>query len=339
MNKIKVEDSVGMVLAHDITRIIPGEFKGVAFKKGHLIAEKDIPELLKIGKEHIYIMELSVNQLHEDDAALRIAPAVSDENLTWTNPKEGKSAIKSSCRGLLNVNAQGLKQINQIGDLIVSTLKTNTPVSPGQTIASTRIIPLVIDQWKIEQVELMSSQFYPILSVKPFYSMKFGGVVTGSEIYKGLIKDEFDEYVAEKTKSYGCQYLKKVIVPDDPQKIASAIHELKEAGCELILTTGGMSVDPDDVTKLGIQYSGAEVLSYGTPVLPGAMFLYANLDDTIILGLPACVFYHKATVYDLILIRVLAGEKITADTVADMAHGGLCLNCSHCQYPVCPFGK
>ncbi len=339
MKKIKAEKAVGTILAHDITRIIPGKFKGVAFKKGHVITGEDLPELLRLGKRYLYVLELRQDQLHENEAALRIAPAVSGPNLRWTEPAEGKSNIISLVTGLLKVNVEGLLRINKLENIIISTLKTNFPCQKDQVVAATRIIPLMISQKKIEKVESLARRFGPILQVLPYRRLRFGGVVTGSEIYQGLIKDEFDQYVAQKALDYGCQYLKKIIVPDDAAAISRAVLELKELGCDLILTTGGLSVDPDDVTRKGIRKAGARIISYGSPVLPGAMFLYARLGEIPILGLPACVYYYDTTVYDLFLPRVLAGEEITKNDIAETGHGGLCLNCSNCRYPVCPFGK
>ena len=340
MKKIKVEDAVGTVLAHDITRIIPGKFKGVGFKKGYIVRAEDVPELLKLGKRHLYVMALSEREIHEDDAALRIAPALSDDSLEWSQPREGKSNIVSRHDGLFKVDVGGLLRVNKLGDLIVSTLKTNFPVRKGQTVAATRIIPLVTQRRKIERLESLAAKYHPVLQVRPYRKLRVGGVATGSEIYKGLIKDEFDKYVAAKIAHYGSEFVKKIVVPDDVGAIADAILELKAMGCDLILTSGGLSVDPDDVTRKGVRRAGARIVAYGSPILPGAMFLYARMDDDIqILGLPACVFYYATTVYDLFLPRALAGEPITKNTIAEMGHGGLCMNCKTCRYPVCPFGK
>ena len=339
MRKIRVEKAVGTVLAHDITRIIPGKFKGVGFKKGHVVREEDIAELLKLGKRFLYVMELSANQLHEDDAALRIARAIAGSNLSWTEPREGKSNIVSDCEGLLKVNAAGLLKINKLGSIIVATLKTNSPCRAGQIIAGTRIIPLTIPTRKIAKLEELAAGNLPILQILPYRKMRVGAVVTGSELYNGLIKDEFDHYVGQKIINYGCELVKKIVVPDDAQAISRAILELKDLGCELILTTGGLSVDPDDVTRKGIRKAGAEIISYGSPILPGAMLLYAKLEGRPILGLPACVYYSPSTAYDLVLPRILAGEEITKSMVAEMGHGGLCMHCETCRYPVCPFGK
>jgi hypothetical protein len=337
--KIKAQNAVGSALAHDITRILPGKFKGVGFKKGHIIQKEDIPELLKIGKQHIYVLNLNRDQLHEDDAALRIAAAICGDNLTWSEPGEGKSNIVSQQDGLFKVNTRGLQRINKLGNIIVATLKTNMPCKKGLKVAATRIIPLLIAEKKIARLESLAHQYHPILQLKPYRKLRVGGVVTGSEISQGLIKDEFDHYVARKVKDYGCELVKKIIVPDKPRSIAGAVIDLKALGCELILTTGGLSVDPDDVTRKGIMQTGAKMVAYGSPVLPGAMFLYALLDSVTILGLPACVFYHPTTIYDLILPRILAGKKITKNEIAEMGHGGLCLDCEICRFPHCSFGK
>ena len=339
MKKVKVEKAVGMVLAHDITRIIPGKFKGVGFKKGHIVQEKDIPELKKLGKNHIYVLNLSGNKLHEDDAALRIAFAISGDQLHWTEPVEGKSSIISNAKGLVKVNPSVLLKINKLGDIIVSTVKNNFPCQKNQVVAATRIIPLTIRAQKIERLEKLVQSQHPVINVKPYRTLKVGAVVTGSEIYEGIIQDEFDKFVGKKIREYGSRVVKKIKSPDHPNDIGNAVGKLRDLKCDLILTTGGLSVDPDDVTPQGIKQIGAEIIAYGAPVLPGAMFLYAKLDGIPILGLPACVYYHETTIFDLTFPRVLAGDEITKNEIAQMGHGGLCLDCEKCQFPVCPFGK
>jgi len=337
LQKIHIKNAVGTVLAHDLTRIVPGKSKGPAFKKGHIVQQDDIPQLLKMGKEHLYVLDLSGGLVHEDDAALRIARAVSGANLSWTQPKEGKSSMVTECDGLLKIDVDKLLQINRLDDIIVSTLKNTYPCKKGQIVAATRIIPLVIPEDRISELEHITHAGGPVLQIRPFRKLKFGGVVTGSEIHSGLIKDGFDQFVARKAEQFGCEMIKKIVVPDDTDAIANAIRELCDIGCELILTTGGLSVDPDDVTRRGVRTSGAEIINYGSPVLPGAMVLYAKRDKVPILGLPACVFYHKTTIYDILLPRILTDERITKDTFAKMGHGGLCLDCDECRYPVCPF--
>jgi molybdenum cofactor synthesis domain-containing protein len=332
MKKVKVENAVGMVLAHDITRIIPGKYKGVGFKKGHIVKEEDVPELLKLGKKHLYVLNLSVDHLHEDDAALRIARAICGKKLYWTDPSEGKSNIISETDGIVKVDRTALLKINKLGKIIVSTLKNNFPVQKDQIVAATRIIPLTLNVKKIERLEDVAKKQHPVIRLKPYRQLKVGTVVTGSEIYDGIIRDEFDKYVGKKVRAYGSRIVKKILVPDKVDAIAKAVGELMDLGCELILTTGGLSVDPDDVTRQGVKKIGAEVVAYGAPVLPGAMFLYARLKGTPILGL-------ESTIFDLIFPRVLAGDLVSKNEIAEMGHGGLCLNCDRCQFPVCPFGK
>jgi molybdenum cofactor synthesis domain-containing protein len=339
MKKVKVENAVGLVLVHDITRIIPGKFKGVGFKKGHIVRKDDVPELIKLGEKHLYVLNLSANHLHEDDAALRIARAICGKRLHWTDPVEGKSNIISEADGIVKIDRAALLKINKLGKIIVSTLKNNFPVQKDQIVAATRIIPLTLNVKKIERLESIARKQHPVIRIMPYRQLKVGAVVTGTEIYDGVIQDEFDKYVAKKIRAYGSRIVKKILVPDKVEAIAKAVGELMDLGCDLILTTGGLSVDPDDLTRQGVKKIGAEVVAYGAPVLPGAMFLYARLKDTPILGLPACVYYHESTIFDLMLPRVLAGDNISKNEIAEMGHGGLCLNCDRCQFPVCPYGK
>ncbi len=337
--KIKVEDAVGTVLAHDMTRITRGEFKGVAFKKGHVVKEQDIPNLLKIGKQTLYVLDLGEDQLHEDDAAKRIATAISAPDLEFTEPREGKINIVTQQPGLLKINVDGLFEVNRMDKIIVATLKDNFPCKKGEIIAGTRIIPLTIETERIVALEELTQKFDTILSVKPYRSLKVGAVVTGSEVYKGLITDDFGPSIGKKIIDAGCTLEKKITVPDNETKICEAVLELKNLGCDMIVTTGGLSVDPDDVTRMGVLKSGAKETFYGSPVLPGAMLMVSKLDKVDVVSLPACVFYYGKTVFDLIFPRVLAGECITKDDIARMGHGGLCMNCGVCHYPVCSFGR
>ena len=339
MKKIKVEKAVGSVLAHDITRIVPGKFKGVGFKRGHIVTAGDIPELLKLGKRHLYVLNLSQSKMHEDEAALAIAEAISAKTIRWTAPSEGKSSLIARQSGLLKINVKALLRINKLENIIVSTRRTDFACRKDQIVAATRIIPLTIARKKIERLIAIAAKGDPVVNVMPFRKMKVGAVVTGSELTDGLIRDEFDRYVGRKIRSYGSKIVKKILVTDDVTDIATAVTQLVSRGCDLVITTGGLSVDPDDVTRLGIRITGAKTLAYGTPVLPGAMFLYARLNNTPILGLPACVYFHPTTIFDLVLPRVLAGDVIDKNTLAALGHGGLCLDCEECRFPVCPFGR
>ncbi|NOX33092.1 MAG: molybdopterin-binding protein [Deltaproteobacteria bacterium] len=339
MKKIKVEDAVGTILAHDMTRIIRGKFKGVGFKKGHIVQKEDIPKLLKIGKQYLYVLDLEKDTLHEDDAARKIAGAISGNDLEFSEPREGKINISTNHAGLLKINVDALLRVNKMESIIVATLKNNFPCKKGEIIAATRIIPLTIPAKNIKALETLAKETGTILSVKPYRSLKVGAVVTGSEVFNGLITDDFGPSVGKKITDAGCTLVKKTLVPDEVKAISNAILKLKHLGCELIITTGGLSVDPDDVTRNGVIKTGARVTFYGSPVLPGAMLMVSMLDKIPVISLPACVFYYKQTVFDLIFPRVLAGEKIKEDDIAAMGHGGLCMNCKVCHYPVCSFGR
>lgn len=339
MKKIPVEKAVGHVLCHDITKIVPGEFKGPAFKKGHIIREKDIPELLKLGKEHIYVWETRPGILHENEAAVRMARAAGGENIRLSEPAEGKVNLISTIRGLLKVNVAALARMNAIEEIMMATLHNNRVVGENCPVAGTRVIPLVIEESKIVLVEEICREAGGILSVRPFKPLITGVVVSGSEVYHGRIEDAFGPVVRRKVEAFGCPVIHQVIVPDDKERIAAAAREMLDRGAEMILITGGMSVDPDDLTPAAVKSLGAQVVTYGAPVLPGAMFLLAYLGNIPVMGLPGCVMYARTTIFDLVLPRVLAGERLTRQDIAGLGHGGLCLGCADCHFPHCPLGK
>jgi len=337
MQSIRVEDSVGTVLCHDITKIIPGEFKGRAFKKGHIIIREDIPELLNLGKEHLYVWDIKDNQLHENEAAIRLAKAIKGQGISISEPKEGKVNLTADYDGLFAVEEDLLIQINMIDDMVLATRSNRRPVRKGDTLAGVRVVPLIIDEKVIRNVENISAT-KQIVQVKPFRELKAGIITTGSEVFSGRIEDKFGPAVQQKLENYGCEIIKQIIVPDDVEQISKAVRTLIDLGAELVLTTGGMSVDPDDVTPRAVRETGADIVTYGAPVLPGAMLMVAYLDDVPILGLPGCVMYHSITIFDILLPSVLAGERITRPMVAKLGLGGLCLNCGVCRYPICTFG-
>ncbi len=339
LRKVHVEKAVGMVLCHDMTKIIPGKFKGVAFRKGHVIQEADIPNLLKMGKEYIYAWETREGLIHENDAALRLARAVSGSGLEITEPEEGKVSIIARYGGLLKVNAEYLDKINCLDGLAVATLHNNRVVKKGDMIAGARVIPLVIEESKIEEIENICAETGGLMEVKPLHKPKVGLVITGNEVYYGRIEDKFGPVLRKKMQQYQCKIKCEIIVPDHERRIAAALRELIQQGVELILISGGMSVDPDDVTPAGVRTAGGEIVVYGTPVLPGSMFMLAYLQEIPVLGLPGCVMYNRTTVFDLILPRVLAGEKLSRPDLAFLGCGGLCSNCPTCTFPHCPFGK
>jgi len=339
LKTIPVEEAVGHVLVHDITEIRPGEFKGPAFKKGHIVTEKDIPHLKRLGKERLYVLTLEPGELHEDEAALRLATLIAGENVVFDpKPSEGKISLKAKVKGLLKVDVDTLTQAAMIPEVCISSLHNNTVVSEGQVIAATRVIPLVIKAHVVEIVENICGK-KKIFEVKAFNRLSTGLIITGNEVYYGLIEDKFNGAVTKKLRNYECDLINTIYCPDDKQKIMDAINSLISENAQLIIISGGMSVDPDDVTRLAIAEAGATDIVYGTSILPGAMFLYAKIKGIPIMGLPACVIYFKTTVFDIMLPRVLAGEEIRREDIARLAHGGLCLNCEECRYPVCPFGK
>jgi hypothetical protein len=339
MKKIKIEDAVGRVLGHDVTQIIPGEYKGPRFKRGHLIREEDISEFLKIGKEHVYVMELKPGIIHEDEAALRLGKAFSGKNIELQGPSEGKITFHSKIKGLLKINLPFLHRINLSGNVILSTLHRYTPCTPGMAVGATRIIPLTAPEREIEKVENWCEKYGPTIQILPYRKLNVGVIITGNEIFKGRIQDRFDDSVGKKIVNFGSMVVKKRILPDDIQQIVHALTELRDDPVDLILVTGGLSVDPDDVTRAGIKKAGTRIIFYGTPVLPGAMFLYGILGEKPVLGLPACVFYHSATLFDILFPRILAGEVFTRKEISLLGHGGFCQNCDPCHFPACPFGK
>ncbi len=337
---IPVDQAVGKILAHDITEIRPGQFKGAAFKKGDLIREEDIPHLRRLGKEHLYVLHLQPGEVHEDDAAHRLARALAGPGVMFDeSPSEGKISLKAAHRGLLKVHVETLTRINLIPHMCCSSRHNNSMVEAGDLLAATRIIPLVIDAQTLDQALDVAEAQGGIFSVKELAEPRTGLVITGNEVYSGLIEDKFAPILRKKLDFYGCHLMETRFTPDNKNVMVEALKAFLRRGAQLILVAGGMSVDPDDISRLAITEAGATDVVYGTPVLPGAMFLYGRFGPVPVLGLPACILYYKATVFDLVLPRVLAGEVITRQDLAALGHGGLCLNCDRCHYPVCPFGK
>lgn len=321
MKKIRIEDAVGMILGHDVTQIIPEKYKGPRFKRGHKIRKEDIPEFLKIGKEHVFVMDLKPGIIHEDDAEVRLGKAFAGKNIKTSAPSEGKVTFYSKIKGLLKINLPLLRRINFSRNIILSVIHQYTPCRPGMAIGATRIISLTAPEVEIEKVENWCEKYGPILEIIPYRKLNIGVIVTGNEIFYGRIQNGFDNSVGKKISYFGSRVIKKIIVPDDVNQISKALLKLKDENTDLIMITGGLSVDPDDVTRLGIKKAGARIIFYGTPILPGAMFLYGNLDGKPILGLPACVFHHKATLFDIIFPRILTGESLSRREISFLRHG------------------
>lgn len=322
LKEVKVENAVGMALAHDLTQIIPGKFKGPLYKKGHVISEEDIPKLLNIGKEHIYILDITEDYIHEDEAAMRMAKAIAGENVYVVGPSEGKMTIKSEIPGLLKINEKVIHQINELNGIALSTLVTNRPVKKNEAISGVRQIPLILEESIIRQVESICQEHSYIVKVIPFRSLKIGMVTTGSEVYEGRIQDKFGPAVKQKVEHFGSEIVEQCIAPDKSEVIESKIRYFLDQDVDLILVTGGMSVDPDDRTPLAIKNVGAEIIRYGIPMLPGSMMLVSYYKNIPILGLPGCVMHEPYTSFDVFLPRILAGEKITEKDIITLGYGG-----------------
>ena len=339
MKLIPVQEAVGHVLCHDLTRIVRGEFKGPQFRKGHVVTEEDIPMLLSMGKEHLYVWEMEPGMLHENDGAEALCALCFGENMARSEVKEGKIEITATCDGLFRVDTARLTAVNMIEELMIATRHSNTPVKAGDKLCGTRVIPLVIREEKLQAAREAAGD-KPLLEVLPYRRKTVGVVTTGSEVFHGRIQDTFTPVIVDKLRAYGMEMTVHELSDDGMDNIVAAIEKVRKAGVDLVLCTGGMSVDPDDNTPGAIKTSGAKIVTYGAPVLPGAMFLLGYYDDgTPVMGLPGCVMYAGATIFDLILPRVAADVPVTRAEIAAMGNGGLCLGCKECHYPICPFGK
>ncbi len=340
MTKINVEEAVGTRLAHDITEIRPGEFKGPSFRRGHKVEEQDVCRLMRLGKRHLYTLDLKADQIHEDDAVVELATALAGPGITFGRaPSEGKLQLQAAYTGLLKINTQALVAFNLISDVMCAAMHDNVPVSQGQIVAGTRAIPLVIERQVLNEAVALARKQAPIFSVKAYHLKNARLVITGNEVYEGLIEDRFEAIVKDKLAAFGASLRETVMLPDDPELIANTVRRFSAADTDMIITTGGMSVDPDDMTRHGIRRAGVDTLHYGAAVLPGAMFQLAYKGTMPIVGIPACGLYHQITIFDLVLPRLLAGEILDNRDLARFAVGGLCLDCPTCRYPACPMGK
>ena len=339
MKLIRTEDAVGHVLCHDMTQIIKDTYKDARFRKGHVVTEADIPVLLSMGKENLYVWEMVPGMVHENDAAERLYALCVNDHMERSETKEGKIELKAACDGLFRVNSEKLIAVNSREDIMIATRRGNTAVCKGDKLAGMRVIPLVIEEEKLRAAEEAAGDA-PLLELLPYVKKTAAIVATGSEVKKGLIQDTFTPVVKDKLAAYGIETLSVAYSGDGVDNVADAIAEARKTGADIILCTGGMSVDPDDNTPGGIKASGARIVTYGAPVLPGAMFLLGYYEDgATVCGLPGCVMYAGATIFDLVLPRIAAGVEVTRADIAAMGEGGLCLGCKPCHWPICPFGK
>ena len=350
MKLIKTVDAEGAVLRHDITQIIKGVTKDAVFRKGHVVTKEDIPVLLSVGKDQLYVWEKEEGMLHENDGAEILCAMCKGEHMERSQAKEGKIELTAACDGLLKVDNKGLKAVNGFGQMMIATRHGNFAVKKGDKLAGTRIIPLVIEEEKMtkaKEAAMAATGNKPILNLLPFKHKKVGIVTTGNEVFYGRIKDTFTPVIEGKLAEFDTEIIDHVTWNDDDTKVTASILDMIHKGADIVVCTGGMSVDPDDKTPLAIKNTGADIVSYGAPVLPGAMFMLAYYqvtegDDSrtvAIMGLPGCVMYAKRTIFDLVLPRVMADDKVTAEELAALGLGGLCLNCPVCTFPNCGFGK
>lgn len=338
---VALEEAVGFPLAHDITEIRPGEFKGAAFHKGHILQASDLEHLRRLGKNNLYIIRPEADEMHEDAAAVAIATSLCGEGVGWNEaPREGKISLRALHDGLFKVDVDALMQFNMFGELMCATRHTNSLVKKGDIVAATRAIPLMVSRKTVEAATTAAGYAAAgVVRVAPIRCPKVGIMITGNEVYNGLIQDKFKPVITKKVIELGGEIVAVIYLPDDDEMIAAATRDLVAKGADLLITTGGMSVDPDDRTRFGLQKAGVDHIVYGSPVLPGAMFMVAYLGDIPVLGVPACGMYAARTILDLLYPRVLTGERLTRLEIAALGHGGLCLNCPTCTFPVCPFGK
>lgn len=340
LKKIRVKDAVGEQLSHDVTEIRPGEFKGAAFQKGHTVCDEDICHLQKLGKNHLYLIDLEKDEIHENQAASILANGLAGEGVIWEdNPKEGKISLYAANDGFLVINKANLAAFNMVDEVMSASLHSYTLVKKGQQVAATRAIPLVMKKNPVERAAAIASQGDGTVSVHKLKDAKVGVIITGNEVFHGLIDDKFAPVLKKKINDLGSHVNSIEFAPDNVALIQEAIEKHISSKCDLILLSGGMSVDPDDVTRKGVRNAGATEMHYGAAALPGAMFMIAYINGIPLLGVPACGLHHKVTVLDLILPRILIGEHIGKKELAFIGHGGLCMDCPECTHPHCPFGK
>lgn len=337
MKKLKVEDAIGRALCHDITAMRDG-FKGAAFKRGHIITPEDVPAMLDLGKRTVFVWEENAGEIHEEDAALRMAAMAPVPGAHYTAPSEGKVVLIADEPGMFRVNTALLEKINSIGDITITTLPDHFPVKPGARLASMRIVPLVTQESQIIEAEKLCAE-QKLLDLRPYQNKKLGVIITGSEIYTGRIQDKFQPVVRAKMKQYPAEILGVTICDDDLDMICRTARGYLEQGADFLIFTGGMSVDPDDLTPTAIRTLGAEIVSYGVPAQPGNMTLVAYLGDVPVLGVPGAAISLPTTMFDVLLPQIFAGDRFTKQDLLRLGDGGLCQMCKFCHYPNCTFGR
>lgn len=338
MKTVPVEEAVGCIICHDMTEIVNG-VRAKGFRRGHVVREEDIEHLLNMGKRHLYVLDPDMGLVHEDDAARRIAVAIAGPGVSFGEPHEGRINFKADWQGLFVINLELLMRLNSIPYVTIATRHSMQEAAAGSTLAGTRVTPLAVPEESLLAVENCVRNAEPLLHVEPFKCCKIGIVTTGSEVHSGRVKDAFGPVLREKFAAWGSQVLSQEIVSDEKDVTARAIQAAIDNGADIVTVSGGMSVDPDDKTPAAIRAVGCEIVTYGAPVFPGAMFMLGYKGNVPVLGLPGCVMYRKASLFDILMPRILAGRRITGHDIRSLAHGGLCDSCPECTYPNCAFGK
>lgn len=323
IKKIKVEDAVGKPLLHDITAIMPDGFKGVKFKRGHIIEESDIDQLKDIGKDHIYVGELDPDQVHEEDAVLEIKDLLANDNINVSDVSEGKVNLTSKRDGLFVVNRDLLRKINMIGDYTIACKKSYMRVRPDDKLAGVRIVPLWTDRSQVDEAKKILENEGPLFELREFRKLKVGCIITGDEVYYGRIKDAFKPVLTEKLGQFDSEIIDFTFLPDDVDRVVEAYRDFKNAGADLVIFTGGMSVDPDDITPRAIRKTGANVIVQGIPMQPGNMLMVARDGDTYLMGVPGASIHSKVTSFDYFLPRIFARIDLKKEDFIEMAEGGL----------------
>ena len=337
MKKIRVEDAVGMTLCHDLTEMKDG-FKGPAFRRGHVIAAEDIPHMLDMGKRNVFVWEENAGEIHEEDAARRMAAMARVTPAHYTAPSEGKVLLIADADGMFRVDTALLREINLIGDLTISALPDHYPVKKGMRLASMRIVPLVTKKEQVIRAEKMC-EGRKLLDLLPYRPLKAGIIIAGSEIYHGRIRDRFEPVAREKLKKYPGETVGVRVCDDDVDMLVNAARELLKAGADFLVFSGGMSVDPDDVTPAAVRALGCRVVTHGVPSQPGNMTLMAYLGDIPVIGVPGAAVSLPTTIFDAMLPQIYAGIPFTREELVNLGNGGLCQMCAACHFPNCTFGR
>lgn len=337
MKKVKVEEAIGLTLCHDITAMRDG-FKGAAFHRGHVITPEDVPALLDLGKRTVFIWEENAGEIHEEDCALRMAAMAPVPGAHYEGPSEGKVLLKADVRGQFRVDTELLRELNSIGDITISTLPDHYPAEVGARLASMRIVPLVTQEEQILRAEALCRE-RKLMDLRPYKARKVGVIITGSEVFSGRIKDKFEPVVRSKLANYPGEILGVRICDDDLAMIVSAAKGFLDNGADFLIFTGGMSVDPDDLTPAAIRQLGAEIVTHGVPSQPGNMTLVAYLGNVAILGVPGAAISLPTTMFDVLLPQVYTGDKLTKENLIRLGDGGLCQQCKVCHFPNCTFGR